>query len=71
MAMFNSYVKLPEGTWGFPEMEKKQQPDGLERFENFEFKIPSRNGWFGGSPSLGNLHIYFWCIHDRFNRNLI
>jgi hypothetical protein len=22
MAIFTSYVKLPEGTWGFPEMEK-------------------------------------------------
>ena len=33
---------------------------GLE----LEWKIPSRNGWFGGTPFSGNQHIEYTCGKD-------
>ena len=33
----------------------------------YTWEIPSTNGWFAGSPILGNAHIYIYiCIHTWF-----
>ena len=33
-----------------------------KKMVGLQLKIPSRNGWFGGTPIFGNLHIYIY-IH--------
>ena len=45
-------VAAPTGltlsTWGYPQID------------DFEWEIPNKNGWFGGTPISGNLHILSW-----------
>ena len=52
MAIFNSYVKLPEGIWGFSQM--KILNNGWFIVEN-----PIEMDDLGGTPIPGNLHMFF------------
>ena len=36
--------------------------NGKAHENGLEWKIPSINGWFGGSPIVGNLHMSSWCL---------
>ena len=59
--------------WGLPKL-------GVPQMDDLCWKIPSTNGWFGGTPILGNLHIMvqlktlnkhvstFWVVSCLFNK---
>ena len=69
MAIFNSYVKLPEGIWGFPQM--KILNNGWFIVEN-----PIEMDDLGGTPIPGNLHMLFvlqtpWIIVIFITTNLV